>query len=403
MKIEVRAIRPDELDEFRKVPRYVFADNRIGDGGNEANEPPMEPEWTTCGFVDGRLVTSMAAYPFRMRLNGSAVSVAGVTAVGTYPEYRRGGALRAVMESALREQRERGQSIAILWASMGAIYQRFGYGLASTWQQYEFDPRDVALFPGPDPSGSVRLMDREEAQPIMEQLYIEYSRPRNLMLHRVAPMWQARMQARDGLPWHIGVYRDGAGEPRGYLTYTTKHEEGPLYGPSQRMVIGDLVALDVDAWRGIWDSIRRHDLVRTVRAVMSPDDPAPWLLLEPTALQRRLGDGLWMRVVDVEAALSQRPYGERGSLSLRIVDPMCDWNDATFRLETDGKLSDVTRTAGAADLTMPVRSLAMLLSGHVSATDLARAELLEGGDEEALRLADRVFATAYRPHCPDGF
>ena len=51
--------------------------------------------------------------------------------VGTLPEFRRRGLLRQVMTRAIGEQRDRGQALAMLWASMGAIYQRYGYGLAS--------------------------------------------------------------------------------------------------------------------------------------------------------------------------------------------------------------------------------------------------------------------------------
>jgi predicted acetyltransferase len=402
MHVEIRAARPEEMPEFRRVVRYVFAD----DAENEIppDMDPLQPEWTTCAFVDGRLEAVTGAFPMTMRWNGAPVRVAGVTAVGTYPEARRQGLLRRTMLQCLAEQRERGQSVAILWASMGAIYQRFGYGLASTHVRYEFDPRDVTLHRPVQPGGSVRLESKDEALDDLKRVYIEYATPRNLVLHRVAPMWQLRLREVKNKPKHIAIYRNAAGEPRGYVIYETKFEEAPFEpAPNQRLTVDDFVALDLDAYAGLWDYLRKHDLVRRVEMHVSEDDPAPALLLEPRALRRRVGDAIWMRVVDVEAALPHRPYGEAGALTLRVHDELCDWNDATFRLETEGGAAEVKRASGEPDLAMPARTLAMLASGHTSATQLARWGLLESRDDATLRLADRLFATAYRPYCPDGF
>jgi predicted acetyltransferase len=106
----------------------------------------------------------------------------------------------------------------------------------------------------------------------------------------------------------------------------------------------------------------------------------------------------------VERALPQRLYGDRGEITLNVTgDDLCEWNNGSYLLETDGERSEVPSTDREADLTMPPRTLASLISGHSSATHLGRAGLLEARDEQALRTADHLFETAYRPYCPDGF
>lgn len=170
------------------------------------------------------------------------------------------------------------------------------------------------------------------------------------------------------------------------------------------MTVTEFVALDIEAYRGLWEFLAAHDLVREIEVERVPeDDPAPLLLLEPRTLRRRTGDGIWMRIADVELALSQRPYGGVGALTLAIEDDVCTWNAGRFRLETDGPETVVTRTLEPADLTMPVARLAQLLSGFASASQLARAGLIEARDASALETADRLFATNYRPYCQDGF
>ena len=214
MNVEVRPARADEMVEFRRVLGYVFADSEF-DPESEENALVV-PEWTTCAFVDGQLASTLAAYPFRMRFNGATADVGGLTAVGTLPQYRRRGLLRRTITQSFREQRERGQSMAILWASFGGIYQRFGYGLASNAVLYEFDPRWAGLHAGLESHGTIAAtIDRDAAMPTMKQIYRKYSGPRHLMLHRADAAWNFGVcRALDKKhKTHIATYRDASGEP----------------------------------------------------------------------------------------------------------------------------------------------------------------------------------------------
>ncbi len=390
---------------YRSVVAYVFANE-----DREVSELELSttlPEWTTCAFVDGRLVATLGAYPFTVRLNGAPASMGGVTAVGTYPEFRRQGLLRRIMDQAFGTMRDRDQAFAILWASMGAIYQRFGYGLATTQVSYRFDPRYVG-FEAPEPvTGTVTLMPAGDAFPTIKRLYIEYATPRNLHLLRATAMWQIgilRPEPKEQVV-RVAVYRDAAGEPRGYMVYTQKEERREEPGPGHMLEVRDFIALDMEAYRGLWEYIRRHDLAGKVVmwGCIGEDDPAPHLLMEPRMLNRRTTDGVWLRVVDVEKALARRPYSDRGELTIQVHDTMCDWNTGTYLLETDGPSAQARRVDREPDLVLPPRTLASLISGHDRATDLHRWGLLEARDERALETADRLFATAYRPHCPNGF
>jgi predicted acetyltransferase len=391
-----------EAAERRRITTHAFADTRSEDE-RSALPDPLRPEWTTCAFVDGRLATSFGAYPFTVRLNGARVEMAGVTGVATLPEFRRRGLLRQVMTRSLVEQRDRGQSLAILWASLGAIYQRYGYGLASTHASYRIDPRDIRFNDPQRPAGGVRLMEAAEARPHLEAIYKAYAGPRNLMIHRYPIVWDIRLPRPGASNPQVGVYFDEGGAARGYVVYDLKPDPAIGFGRSQLVSVSDWAHLDLEALRGLWEFFAAHDLVRSVEWQQVPeDDPAPHLLAEPNELHRRTGAAIWMRVTDVETALRQRPYGDDGVLTVGVVDPLCDWNDGVFTVETAGGGTEVSRTGGDADLTLPIAALAVLLAGHRSASQLARAGLVEG-DAKALRVADALFATTYAPFCADGF
>jgi predicted acetyltransferase len=405
MTIEIRPCADrDELRDYARIVSYVFASEE----GMDEELAATQPEWTMCAFVDGKMASTLGVWPFTVRLNGSPVPMGGVTAVGTLPNYRRRGLLRQTMRAALERMYERRQPFAILWASMAAIYQRFGFGLASTGVTYRFDPRLGALAQRPQAPGHIELLGVEEAYPVIKPVFIEWATPRNLVIHRSAELWRVSTfrPPKKGLPVHVAVYRDADGTARGYAVYSAQGVEHAPDEGEQELRVNELVALDSAAWAALWEFLRAHDLARRIeiRAV-SPDDPAPLLLLEPRVLNRRTQDAIWMRVVDAERALEARPYGAAGRLTIALpADDECPWNAGTYELETDGPRAEVRRVNGpGGDITLKPAALASLLAGHWSATYLARAGRVEAADEAKLRLADDLFRTAYAPFCPNGF
>ncbi|WBL35902.1 GNAT family N-acetyltransferase [Tepidiforma flava] len=405
MSIDIRPCADrDELREYARIVSYVFASEE----GMEDELSATQPEWTVCAFVDGKMASTLGVWPFTVRLNGSPVPMGGVTAVGTLPNYRRRGLLRRTMRQALETMYERRQPLAILWASMAAIYQRFGYGLASTGVTYRFDPRLAALAqPIQDDGGRIELLSPEEAYPIIKPLFIAWATPRNLVIHRSAELWRVSTfrPPKKGLPVHVAVYRDGGGAPQGYAVYSVQGVEHQPDEGEQELRVAEFVALTPGAWASLWEFLRAHDLARRVEwKGVPPDDQAPELLLEPRVLNRRTQDAIWMRVVDAAGALAARPYGAEGRLAIRITsDPECPWNEGTWLLEAQGSRAEARRFDGEPDLTLPPAVLASLLAGHRSATFHARAGRLAVRDDHALRLADAMFRTEYEPFCPNGF
>jgi len=405
MSVEIRTLSPEEMPQFMDLLSYAFVNNSQLAARGEDDDPPILPEWSTCAIVGGRLATSFAAFPFRVRLNGRSTAMAGVTMVSTNPEFRRRGLLRSVMTQALAEQRERGQAIAILWASMGAIYQRFGFGSATTHVSYDADRTQLAFNRGEPAPGRVQLLRLAEARPILEAVYKEFSAPRNLMIQRARAMWDIRFRDTPERRNHFGVYFDQADVPKGYvqLQSTTEPVERGL---NQVLNITDLIALDGQAYKGIWEFLAAHDLVYRVRWDRVPeDDPAPLLLQEPRQLGRRTRDGVWMRITDVESALQQRRYGDSGVLTVAVRDELCPWNAGTYAIDAGGDEAAVSRVPSSTDvdLTVDAAALAVLVSGHRSATLLQRAGLIDAAGPASLRLADRLFATDHAPWCADGF
>lgn len=403
-EFEFRPAAENELAQVRELLKYAFA------GESEEGEfspGALRPEWSLCAFDGAQMAASSGAYPFEISMNGATMACAGVTAVATDPGYRRRGLVRELMVRTLARAREQGMPAAMLWATMGAIYQRFGYGLASHHVVYEFDPRFAGLRDTAGPAGDVRRVVRDAALPALRDLYGQYCAERNLLIHRSPVMWDAMLPTEGKTLPHIAICYDARERPVAYTIYRTKLTGTPGgTGPWQQLNIVDLVWLTIEGYRGIWEYLRRHDLVRNVMWIAVPeDDPAPQLLMEPRVLGRRSADGIWLRVIDAAAALAARGYQYTGEVSVRVAsDALCPWNERLYEIASDGQSAEVrTRSSGDADLVLAPNALSSLLCGHTSASALARAGLAESANAKRLPLLDAFFATRFRPTCANDF
>jgi predicted acetyltransferase len=403
--VEIRAATESELVQLRRLDGYAFA---INTDPKEPQEPdPLQAEQTLCAFVGERMVATSGAFPFRMRFNGNAIAADGVTAVAADPGYRRQGIVRELITQLLRRSRDNDVPLSILWASMGAIYQRFGYGLATSNVGYDIRPENMVLQFGEEPAGVVRLMEGANALEALNSVYRQYASEGTCLLHRHEIFWELMLRRQNNQNTYIAVYFDSHDTPRGYCLYRTRWQEPDSPEPSQRMDVFDFAWLDMDAWRGIWSFLGSHDLVsRVCFEFVAEDDPAPDLLLEPRMLRRRTWDGIWLRVVDAEKSLSIRGYDSPGEVTIAVRDDLlCEWNNGRYRVASDGRRAEVSRLADGddADIIANPNALASLLSGHARVSHLARIGRLQAPDADRWAEFDQVFSTRRRPTCPNMF
>jgi predicted acetyltransferase len=110
-------------------------------------------------------------------------------------------------------------------------------------------------------------------------------------------------------------------------------------------------------------------------------------------------DALWIRLVDVGAALSGRAYGGAGSVVLEVSDAVCEWNDGRWKLEN----GMCERTDEEPDLALDVSALGSAYLGAVSFTQLHEALRVKELRAGAIGRADALFAWRRLPWCLEIF
>ncbi|MGH3132529.1 MAG: GNAT family N-acetyltransferase [Gaiellaceae bacterium] len=352
---------------------------------------------------DGRIVGGAGAFPFEMTVPGAIVPTAGVTVVGTYPTHRRRGVLRAMMRAQLDDVHERGEPVALLWASEETIYGRFGYGMASLCGEISL-PRHAAGFTLPLEHGSaLRFVEKDEALELFPRVWNKVRRRIPGMLGRSRNWWELRIlfepPGGGGDPPKRFVVLERGGTPEGYAVYRHKPKWEAGVSDSELEVV-EAIALDGTPTAELWRYLLDVDWAARVTAHLLPlDHPLFQLLATPRRMKFRVGDGLWARLVDVGEALSARGYAADGAVVFDVVDAFCPWNEGRWRL-ADGRAK---RTRAAPQLRCDVSALGAVYLGGITFSQLVRGGRVEELRRGAAARADAMFASDRAPWCPEIF
>ena len=394
--MEIRTVTDEDLEVYQRAQAVAFG--QVFDAARaEAARPIIELDRSLAVFEGRAVVGTAASSGFAMTVPGGSVPAAAVQGVTVLPTHRRRGILRALMRRQVDDIRARGEVVACLWATEAPIYGRFGYGPATVGVAWEADRRDVGFAPGRgDANGvDVHLVPTDEARQEMEEVYERLRPVVPGALGRPAAWWDRTLKDPDGGTLRA-VARDRNGAV-GYASYRVSESWG-YRGPENRLGVSELLATTPAAAAGLWRYLFGVDLVRTVSAYnRPPDDPLEWLLADPRALRRRVNDSVWLRVVDVAAALRARTWGKGVTLVVGIVDPFCPWNEGEWRVDAGPDGAEVTRGGGDPDIVLGAASLASVYLGGHRLAALAGAGLVDERSPGAVRALDLALSWERAP------
>ena len=408
MSIEIRTIDENELSRYLNVLGSAFGEPIPEDEVVRFAEVlPLERAFAA--FDSGAMVGTGGAFPFHMTVPGGAVvPAAGVTMVGVLPSHRRRGVMSSIMRKLIDQAKERSEPVAILWASEESIYQRFGYGFASNQGHISIEKHRANFLGRPEPVGTVRLVTLEEAPSVLAPIYDQVLKTRPGMLARSETWWRNHTlidieRHREGeSPKFCAVLRLD-GRDQAYAIYRTGGGWGADVTPNGWVNVREVAAVDPVAYREIWRFLFGIDLMDRIKAWYLPADlPLTLMLEEPRRLRFAKSDSLWLRIVDLAAALSARTYAADGSISFAVRDDYCPWNEGEWTLIVEEGRGRLER-GGEPDLSTDAAGLASVYLGAFTFGELQRALRLEECTPGAVKRADAMFRTDVAPWCVENF
>ncbi|MGD9940805.1 MAG: enhanced intracellular survival protein Eis [Clostridia bacterium] len=371
--MEIRSIQPEDFYEALRLDSICYnqsSDLAITDSTAEDLKDAFGL------FEHGQLRSVMISHGYRMYHDGTAVPVAGIGSVATYPEHRRKGHVRELFAVLFPRMRELGQAFSMLFPFSYPYYRSFGYELAYSGNQYTFPL--AQLKPGNDngslemivPSaGSIKELDE------IRTLYRDFAAPRNLAMSRSDADWKRLIPTEPHKSQeYFYLYRNANGEAQAYFLYKTMRKT-PF---NIDMSVQDL------AWRdssGLQNLLARlalfHPLAVSATLCLPSDCMLEHYIPDAYTIERKILPSCMVKVVDVAAAFRATRFPSSGSLVMHVKDDTLDWNDGSFLVQWSGGVTEASPTTRNPDLSLDVRTLAQLLVGYIGGAELMDHGLAE--------------------------
>ena len=402
MSITTGSLQPNEVKDWfaaMAVP-FVF----------DATDEMVERSWsrhtlarTRAAYDDGQIVATFGSFPFRTTVPGGELATSGVTAVSVLPTHTRRGITSRLMAEHFDDCRDRGEPLASLWTSEAAIYGRFGYGLAARQFDLKLTVKADMFHGAPSDGYNFRLVSVDEARTVFPELFELERLRRPGMFSRSGDWWDRLLEdpadRREGWSSHRRVVASRGGVDVGYVLYRGKWNEFDR----QILRVAEAFGTDGPAERATWHFLTRVDLTDQIVNWNDPiDRPFDFWLKNPRLAERKAGDALYVRLVDVETALRARAYSADGAINVRVADSVCPWNADTFRLAVTGGVATVEPVTTSSDIELDAASLASVYLGDRSVAELARTGLVVG-DPQSIDLASEMFHWQVAAYCQEMF
>jgi predicted acetyltransferase len=403
--IELRTPSSLELTEFLRLSEQPFHD-RV-DEAHLAHEVAMfDPSRCVWAWDADRPVGTAAALALELTLPGGRTgAAAGITVVGVLPTHRRRGIMASMMQRLYADARERDEPIAVLWAVEAAAYRSSGFGCATRVLKVDADA-SVAIAGVTAGTVQAELVDVTACHRRVGAIY-ERLRVVTPGMFRRGDTWLDVFQLD-----HAAEPRDGAGPMFCVVVSIDGRDEAcALYRVEQRwpddlpdgvVVVCEALAASTAGIRELWRHLLSIDLttrVRWSRPGLSVNDPLEWMVDEPARLRLRVGDGLWLRLVDVGAGLAARGYADKRPLVFELSDAACPTNAGRWKL-ADGVAE---RSSEPAELALSANELGAVYLGDVRPSTLVGAGRIDELIPGAAARADSIFASTVTPWCPQPF
>ena len=394
MTLEMRQVTPDEFERWVSAEAEAY--------GNQLPDDPAgmrafyDLDRSIAVFDGGKIVGGAYSYEFEMAVPGGSAATAGVADVVVQATHRRQGILTRMMDHQLKDVHERGEPLAALHASESVIYGRFGYGTASFGERWIIERGQSAYARPYELQGRVSFIDPADMVKVFPDVFRQATMGTPGVVQRPTLRWEEI--ARDPEHWRRGggplfhaIYKHN-GSVDGYVSYRVKERV---------LTVHELMAVTTEARAALWRFCFDMDIMRSTEAYARPvDDPLPWMLADPRRLERTVGDNIWLRLVDVRAALAARRYMQSDRLVIEVPDEFCPWNEGRYELEGGPEGAECRASTSSPDLALSVADLAAGYLGSVRFTTLARAGRVDERTPGALERADAMFSSARQPWTP---
>lgn len=406
---DIRRVAVDERRAASDTLRIALLSGAINDEHFAASQASWDESDALAAWDGDHCVAHVAAFRFDSTVPGGArVPTAGVTRVGVLPTHTRRGLLTQLMHRLLRDSHEQGNVLSALHASETSIYRRFGFAIATDAVAAVITSERTKPWRSTSLAGSMRLLPHTQVLDVVPDLYERVARWHVGSISRPAWMWPRILKDASqptaepyGKGSFVAVHSDTDGADDGFVFYEVDWDETFAKNPTGVGKVHDLWGASPAVELGLWRYLLDIDLITTWKAQPRPvDEPVRRAMHDSRAYEAvQRFDDQWIRILDVDAALTARTYGATSdSVEIGVHDPMFPANTGTWRISATGAV----QSDQPSEIEVGIDTLSAAYFGSVSWHDLATIGAVTTSAELLTRL-DTLFAVRPSPFCGTGY
>ncbi|WP_332689421.1 GNAT family N-acetyltransferase [Halalkalibacter lacteus] len=367
--MDVVNIGEERYLEAIRLSEYAFQ-NRVADEQLEERLTHLKKHQQLIGIIEeDALVAKLHFLPLEVYVGDMKIKMGGIAGVATYPEFRRNGFVKEMLITILERMRSEGYSISMLYPFSVPFYRRYGWELFSNRIKATMSKSDLHFQAATE--GKIRRMFNSPPIQELNDLYETYAKNYSGMLVREQDWWEKIVKDQQ-----IAIYYDQANQPSGYIMYTVKNKT---------MKVEELVTLNAEAKRGIWNYICQHDSMSDDFEIITHEkEPLLFSINEPR-VKLEITPYFMARIVDVELLFKTYVLNwgsDIEELVLQVSDSYAAWNDKTFVLTPNKIFIEGRDVRREKSLHLSINALSTILFGYKTPSELSEVGQVKGKREE---------------------
>ncbi|HFO1035164.1 MULTISPECIES: enhanced intracellular survival protein Eis [unclassified Bacillus cereus group] len=379
--MNVIRLKEDKFREALRLSEYAFQ-YKVEEERMQQQLTRMKESHEVYGIMEGNdLAAKLHLIPFHIYIGKEKFKMGGVAGVATYPEYRRSGYVKELLQHSLQTMKKDGYTVSMLHPFAVTFYRKYGWELCANLLVCHLTKSDLVM--KKQVNGTVKRFNKENHPEEVEKLYETFAERFSGMLVRNEKWWLQAVYE----DLTLAIYYDENKTAAGYMLYKIE---------KSKMTVEEFVPLHNEARNGLWNFICQHDsMIKELEMTVSENEQLLYTLQEPR-VKTEIKPYFMGRIVDVEQFLKQYESNWNNvqqELILHITDSFAPWNNVSVRLAN----YEITIIEEPMDkgIKLDINALSTILLGYKRPLELNELELISGSEEEI-----RAFENVVPVHKP---
>ncbi|MES5955511.1 GNAT family N-acetyltransferase [Bacillus fungorum] len=365
--MNVIRLKEDKFREALRLSEYAFQ-YTVDEERLQQQLTKMKESHEIYGIMEGEdLAAKLHLIPFHIYIGKEKFKMGGVAGVATYPEYRRSGYVKELLQHSLQTMKKDGYTVSMLHPFAVAFYRKYGWELCADLLVCHMTKIDLVM--KKQVNGTVKRFNKENHPEEVEKLYETFAGRFSGMLVRDEKWWLQAVY--DDLT--LAIYYDENKTAAGYMLYKIENN---------KMTVEEFVPLHNEARNGLWNFICQHDsMIKELEMTVSKNEPLLYTLQEPR-VKAEIKPYFMGRIVDVEKFFKQYELNWNNvqqEVILHITDSFAPWNNVSVRL-ANHEITIVEETTEEG-IKLDINALSTIMFGYKRPLELNELELISGSDE----------------------